>query len=262
LYIQTLGPFRIWRKGQEIERSAWGREKALHLLQLLVCRREHPMHREEILEALWKGTAPSTATTGLRVALSALRSALEPEREAGADSLFVKREGDTIRLARELGVRVDVDEFSRLLKGARAQETVDVDESIARYESALALYRGEFLGDNRYAAWAEAERQERRREFIVSAERLTSLLIKSGELERAVRWAETMLQHDTLWEPAYALLMEAFWLQGNRALAVRAFNRCRKRLRDGLDIAPSSRTLALLDRISHRDGGEESRVIN
>ena len=256
LYIQTLGPFRVWRKGQEIERSAWGREKALHLLQLLVCRRERPLHREEILEALWKEGATSTATTGLRVALSALRNALEPDREAGMDSTFVKRDGDTIRLGLEVGVRVDADEFSRLLKAARAQETLDVDESIARYESALALYRGEFLGDNRYAEWAESERQERRREFIVSAERLTVLLMKAGELERAVRWSETMLQHDPLWEPAYSLLMEAFWRQGNRALAVRTFNRCRKRLRESLGVAPSSRTMALLERISRRDEGD------
>lgn len=254
LYIQTLGPFRVWRRGQEIERSAWGREKALHLLQLLVCHRERPLHREEIIETLWKGSASSTATTGLRVALSALRDALEPEREAGVDSPFVKRDGDTIRLGLELGVRVDADEFSRLLKAARAQETLNVEESIARYESALALYRGEFLGDNRYAEWAEPERQERRREFIVASERLTALLIRAGELERAVRWAETMLQHDPLWEPAYTMLMEAFWRQGNRALAVRTFNRCRKRLKEALGVAPSSRTVALLERISQREG--------
>ncbi|CAN5198403.1 BTAD domain-containing putative transcriptional regulator [soil metagenome] len=260
LYVQTLGPFRVWRKGQEIERSAWGREKAVHLLQLLVCRRKQPLHREEVLELLWKGSPTATSTTGLRVALSALRNALEPEREAGADSSFVKRDGDTIRLGTELGIRVDADEFSRLLKVARSQETLNVEESIVRYESALALYRGEFLGDNRYAEWAEPERLERRREFIVAAERLTSLLMRSGEFERAVRWAETMLQHDPLWEPAYTLLMEAFWRQGNRALAVRTFNRCRKRLKEALGVLPSSRTMALLERISRRDGVEAGSI--
>jgi LuxR family maltose regulon positive regulatory protein len=252
LYVQTLGPFRVWRKGQEIERSAWGREKAVHLLQLLVSRRKQPLHREEVLELLWKDSPTATSTTGLRVALSALRNALEPEREAGGDSSFVKRDGDTIRLGMELGIRVDADEFSRLLKVARAQEAVNIEESIVRYETALALYRGEFLGDNRYAEWAEAERLERRREFIVASERLTSLLIRAGEYERAVRWAETMLQHDPLWEPAYTLLMEAFWRQGNRALAVRTFNRCRKRLKDALGVSPSSRTMGLLEQISRR----------
>jgi DNA-binding SARP family transcriptional activator len=51
-------------------------------------------------------------------------------------------------------------------------------------------------------------------------------------------------------------LMEAFWRQGNRALAVRTFNRCRKRLKEALGVAPSSRTMALLERISQRDAAE------
>lgn len=253
LYVQTLGPFRVWRKGQEIERAAWSREKALHLLQFLVCNRNRAVHRDETIEALWHGSASSTATTGLRVALSALRNALEPEREAGVESTFVRRDGDSLRLASEFGVRVDADEFSRLLKAARGSETSDVEQAIARYERALSLYRGEFLGDNRYASWAEAERQERRREYLTHAERLAGLLLRVDEFERAARWAETMLQHDPLWEAAYALLMEAYWRQGNRALAVRAFNRCRKRLKEALGVAPSSRTIALLAQISNRD---------
>jgi DNA-binding SARP family transcriptional activator len=250
LYVQTLGPFRVWRRGQEIERAAWGREKALHLLQLFVCGRRRPLHRDEILEALWSESAPSTATTGLRVALTALRNALEPDRTAGVESPFIRRDGDTIGLALEGGVRVDADEFSRLLKLARAQESVDVEQAISRYESALALYRGEFLGENRYAAWAETERQERRREFLESAERLATLLLRTGEYERAARWAETMLQHDPLWEAGYTLLMEGYWRQGNRALAVRTYNRCRKRLKDGLGVAPSRRTIEMLERIT------------
>ena len=249
LYVQTLGPFRVWRRGQEIERGAWGREKALHLLQLFVCRRQRPMHREEIMEALWSESTASTATTGLRVALTALRNALEPDRIPGAESPFVRRDGDTIGLTMAGGVRVDADEFSRLLKLARARETVDAEQAIVRYEAALALYRGEFLGENRYAAWAESERHERRREFLESAERLAALLLRTGEHERAARWAETMLQHDPLWEAGYSLLMESHWRQGNRALAVRTFNRCRKRLKDALGVAPSRRTIELLGRI-------------
>ena len=250
LYVQTLGPFRVWRKGQEIERGSWGREKALHLLQLFVCSRRRALHREEILEALWPDSSPATATTGLRVALSALRTALEPDRVAGVECPFLRRDGDTIGLALDAGVRVDADEFTRLIRVARASETSSMDQSIARYESALALYRGEFLSENRYAAWADSERQELRREFLTAAERLAALLLRAGEHERTARWAETMLQHDPLWEGAYALLMESYWRQGNRALAVRTFNRCRKRLREGLGVAPSPRTAALLEQIT------------
>ena len=255
LFIQTLGSFRAWRRGQEIERREWPRERALHLFQLLVCHRGHALHRDRIVEILWPDSSPSTAATGLRVALSALRNALEPERLSGSDGRFVRREGDTIRLAIDAGIRVDVDEFTRMLKAARAGEGGERDQVVASYETALGVYRGDFLEENPYARWAEEERQRRRAEFLAAAERFSTLLLKYGDAERAARWAETMLQHDPLWEAAYAILMEAQWQQGNRALAVRAFNRCKKRLRDGLGVAPSARMTALLGRVSRLDDG-------
>jgi len=250
LYLQTLGPFRAWHRGQEIERAAWPREKALHLFQFLVCHRGHAVHRDRILETLWPDSSPSTAATGLRVALSALRNALEPDRQPGSDGQFVRRDGETIRLAIEGGVRVDAEDFSRMLKAARASESAGREQMIAAYESALGLYRGDFLEENPYAAWTEEERGSRRGEFLAAAERFATLLLKLDDAERAARWAETMLAHDPLWEPAYALLMEAHARQGNRALAVRAFNRCKKRLRDALGVAPSARVTSLLERIA------------
>lgn len=250
LFIQTLGPFRAWRGGQEIERAAWAREKALHLFQLLVCHRGHALHRDRIIEILWPGSSTSTAATGLRVALSTLRNALEPQRESGKDGQFVRREGETIRLAVDSGLRVDVDEFSRMLKAARGAESGDREQLIAAYENALGLYRGDFLEENPYAVWAEEERQHRRSEFLTAAQRFANLLLKLGDPERAARWAEVMLQHDPLWEAAYAVLMEAHWQQGNRALAVRAFNRCKKRLRESLGVAPSGKITALFERIA------------
>jgi len=155
-----------------------------------------------------------------------------------------------VRLASEAGIRVDADDFSKMLKLARAAESGDAEHMIAMYEGALALYRGDFLEENPYAAWVEEERQRRRSEFLAAAERFATLLLKLGDSERAIRWAEAMLSHDPLWEPAYAVLMEAHARQGNRALAVRAFNRCKKRLRDSLGVPPSSRLTALLNKIS------------
>ena len=203
---------------------------------------------------LWPDSSASTAATGLRVALSALRNALEPDRESGSDGRFVRRDGDIIRLATDSGLRVDVDDFTRLLKAGRAAESGSRETMIAAYEAALGLYRGEFLEEHPYAAWAEEERQLHRSEFLAGAERFATLLLRAGDSERAVRLAEAMLQQDTLWEGAYAILMEAHWQQGNRALAVRAYNRCKKRLRDALGVAPSARITTLLERIARPEG--------
>jgi LuxR family transcriptional regulator, maltose regulon positive regulatory protein len=250
LYVQTLGPFRLWMHGKEVARSAWAREKALHLFQLLLTNRGKPVHRDQVLESLWPESPVPTAATGLRVALSALRNALEPDRESGADSRFVRRDGENIRLAMEVGVRIDADEFGEVLQAARVADATDVELAITLYERALALYRGEYLAEVPYANWADTERQQRRRELLTNGERLSRLLLNVGEPERAARWAELLLQHDPLWEGAYVILMESYWRQGNRALAVRTYDRCRKRLKEALGVAPSPATVALMEQIS------------
>ncbi len=255
LYVQTLGAFRVWHDGREIERSAWAREKALHLFQLLICNRAHGLHREQIIESLWPDGAPGAAGTGLRVVLSTLRNVLEPERVRGTDGRFVVRDGDVIHLARDGSIRVDADELGRRIRLARAAERSSPDSAIAMYESAMALYQGDFLPEQRYDAWAEDERLLHRRELFQAGERLGNLLLAEGEFDRVVRVAETLLQFDPLWESAYALLMEAHWQQGNRVLVARTYDRCRKRLHKALGVAPSKAITTLFERLAApRDG--------
>ncbi|MFQ5401469.1 MAG: BTAD domain-containing putative transcriptional regulator [Anaerolineae bacterium] len=250
LYIQTLGPFRVRQAGREIERSAWGRAKALHLLQYLVCRRGHLAHREKILEALWPDTPPTTAATGLRVALSVLRKALAPDPGGGEAPDFIRRDGESLQLDLSLGIHTDADEFMGLIRSAQAVENKNPAQAIELYESALALYRGDFLEENPYAEWVREERERLLAAYLSAAERVAKLLVGQDECERGMRWANAILAKDPLWEEGYALLMQCHWKLGNRALAVRVYDRCRRRLREELAIEPSPRTTALFEEIS------------
>jgi LuxR family transcriptional regulator, maltose regulon positive regulatory protein len=242
LYIQALGRFRVWQAGREIERSAWGREKALHLLQYLVCHHGQRVAREQIVDALWPQTAASAGTTGLRVALNALR------RTLGAGD-FIGREGSQLWLQRSAGIACDLFDFTRLVQAAREAEAEDVQRAIQLREAALALYLGDLLEDNPYAEWASPERARLQSAYVAAAERLSEALLALGQPQRAADWAQAILARDPLWEEAYGLLMEAYWRQGHRALAVRTYERCRRQLAEGLNVAPSPATRALYARI-------------
>jgi len=247
LYLQTLGPFRVWRRGREIAPTTWGREKAVHLLQLLICHRGHPLHREQVMETLWPESPPALAATGLRVALSTLRKALATTADAVE---CIRREGETLQLDLTRDVRVDVDEFLRLLQQARSLETIDPVQAVTLYEAGLALYRGDFLEENPYAEWAIEERERLLMEYLMAAERLARLLLGRDDYEGAMRWANAILAKDPLWEEAYAVLMECQWRLGHRGLAVRTFERCRKRLQETLAVEPSPRLQELYKTIA------------
>jgi LuxR family transcriptional regulator, maltose regulon positive regulatory protein len=251
LSIQTLGTFRVWRAGEEKQRTAWGREKALHLLQFLICHRDNPVHREQILEALWPESTPPQAAIGLRVALNALRSALELGQRSAENIQFIRRYGEMLWLDLDAGVVIDSDQFVQLLQKARRAERGDISQAITLYEAALQLYHGDFLIELPYADWAYGEREQRRMQYLVTVERLARFALERGEHERAIEWANTILRKDPTWEAAYALLMECHWQQGNRALAVRVYDRCRKRLSEMLGVEPSPDTTALFEKVVH-----------
>ncbi|RME43061.1 MAG: hypothetical protein D6791_16350, partial [Chloroflexi bacterium] len=154
LYVQTLGPFRVWRGLREISASAWARDKALRLFQFLLTQRHRAVHREEIWEALWPGKDPQAAATGLRVALNALHQALEPARPPGTSPFYVQRAGETLRFNPEASIQLDSEVFEQLVKQAREMNLVDPAEALNLYRRALALYQGDFLETCRYDDWA------------------------------------------------------------------------------------------------------------
>ena len=250
LTVQTFGTFRIWRAGEERQRTAWGREKALHLLQFLICQRDRAVHREQIFDALWPESTLQQAAIGLRVALNALRSTLETGAK-GTDTLqFIRRSGQTLRLNLDAGIEIDSDQFAQQLQKARKLERDNLAQAITFYEAALQLYQGDFLAELPYADWAYGEREQRRMQYLSTVERLARFAIEKGEYERALEWANIILRKDPTWEAAYALLMEGHWRQGNRALAVRIYDRCCKRLSELLGVDPSLETTALFEKIT------------
>lgn len=252
LYVQTLGRFRVWRDGHEIKHAAWEREKALHLFQFLVCRRGHLVHREQILEALWPDSSPSSASVGLRVALSTLRKALGTTEAAEHDQErdFVRRDGEGLELDLDLGIRVDADEFERLVRLARALEGENPRQAIELYESALVLYRGDFLEESPYAEWASDERERLLMLYLATAKRAAELLVRQERYDEASRVCQQILLRDRCSEAAYYLLILCYWKQGNRSLALRTYQRCEKWLRQELGVTPSPRTTELLRTIS------------
>lgn len=248
-YIQTLGPFRVRRQGQEVERRSWEREKALHLLQFLICNRGHLVHREQIFEALWRDTQISAASTGLRVALMTLRKALNVNNEAYD---FIRREGECLTIDMNEGVFVDADEFQSLIRLAGSFEQNDPERAISLYESALPLYKGDFLEDNPYAEWADEERNKLITSYLSGAEHLARLWLIKKDYERANDWANAIINKDPLWEEGYILQMQCYWKLEKRALAVRVYDRCRKKLHDALDLDPSPRAQEILHKITKR----------
>ncbi len=58
---------------------------------------------------------------------------------------------------------------------------------------------------------------------------------------------------DRYWEEAYRLMMISHMLRGNRPLALRVYEQCRKVLTEGLELEPMAETTALYNAIARGD---------
>jgi DNA-binding response OmpR family regulator len=89
--IQALGGFRVVRAGEPVPVQEWQSRKARELLKVLVARRGHAVPREALMEALWPDEDPARLSNRLSVALSTVRTVLDPVRRYAPDRQSIKR---------------------------------------------------------------------------------------------------------------------------------------------------------------------------
>lgn len=249
LHIQTLGGFRLWRNDVEVDQTAWGREKALHLFQFFVTMRRQAsyIHKEQIADRLWLETDPEKGDRDFKVALHAINKVLEPERKPRAEPRFIQRHDQTYAFNREL-MWIDADAFEDLIIAGNQVLADDVEAAISYYQQALALYHGDYLPERRYEDWSSAERERLQVLVLGLMTNLADLLIGRNSLE-SVRLTQRVLMIDPVWEAAYRTQMRAYLEQGNRPLALRTYQQCVDVLNREFSIEPLPETQQLYEQI-------------
>lgn len=221
LSIRCFGGFSIAIKGRPIDLTAV-KPRARAVLRLLAVHVGTPVHREVLQAAFWPEADGETGARNLHVAVSSLRSFLEPGVGRGGSS-FVLRESDAYRLALPPDAEVDLIQFSKALAAARvARLRGETDTAVAAFRQALELYAGEVLPEDGPAEWAIEPRERFKAGALEAAHGLAELLLKSNEPQAAAGACVTGLWvdrfHDSLWK----LLIQAREQAGDPIAASRA----------------------------------------
>ena len=140
--VSLLGGFSAGVEGEPVPEGAWRLKKARELVKLLALAPGHRLHREQVMDVLWRDREPAAAANNLHQAVHVARRAL------AADAILVRDE------ALFLVADVDVDRLEAAAADARSAGTPSA------YRAALAIYGGELLPENRYDDWAESRRDE------------------------------------------------------------------------------------------------------
>lgn len=236
--IQALGGFRVLRDGRPVPLSDWQSKKARDLLKLLVARRGRPAPRDFLMEALWPEEDPGKLANRLSVALTTVRSVLDPDRRF-AQEVFVQADKDAVRLDPS-EVEIDVERFlADASEGLRRLGEGRTDEAVTLLSAAEATYTGDFLEENAYDDWAVPLREEARATYVAVARALAQGAVDRREHDAAVRFFLRIAERDPYDEEAHLGLVRVLSISGSHGEARRHYRMYRSRMEE-LGVEPAS----------------------
>jgi len=233
LRIELLGRFRVQVGSRVIEDDLWRLRKAAAIVKLLALAPRHCLHREQIMDLLWPSFEPQAAANNLRRTLYAARRVLDSDPSCSHPPFL---QGDPLALCPDGAVWVDVDFFGVVAAAARRAHDP------AAYQTAIDLYSGDLLPDDRYEDWAVARRDDLRRTYLSLLTELATLYEENGELGLGIEALERAIVKEPTHEDAHVGLMRLYARAGQRYQALQQYHRLEEILQRELDAEPEPAT--------------------
>jgi DNA-binding SARP family transcriptional activator len=246
----TEPPIRVYLAGGIALRGAGGEtiterdlpgRQARRLFVRLAAIHE-PVAHVELADDLWETDWPAAWDVALRALISKLRAALA---RAGAPGALTSG-GGTYAIHLPAGAWLDLDAAGEAIHRAEtALAAGGVSEAGAAALVARAIASRPLLpGED--GEWLDRLRARLAEVRLRALECLGEVWIARGDAALASRDAAEAIRADPYRESAHRLLIRAHVAAGDHASAARAFETCRRLLREELGVAPSDETTALV----------------
>ncbi len=267
MQIQVLGPLRLVLPGADVDVDL-GPPKQRALLALLALRAGEWTSTDLLIDCLWGGRPPRSATHAVQVYVSDLRRRLGGEGRR----LEYAASGYVLRISPE---DVDASRFEQLVTDGRAALRSGIsDQAISCLQAGLLLWRGPVLEGLPGEGFAGDRVASLTAHRVEASELLCGAWIDNDEPTDAIRLLTEVIGVDPLRERPRELLMRALYLAGRHAEALQAYLTYRDVLGDSLGIAPSPELRRVYEqvllhdpallgpRLGHRDGRGTTSIRN
>jgi DNA-binding SARP family transcriptional activator len=230
LQVRALGPLEVAVNGRLVDSRAWGSVRPRELLVFLLLHSEGRT-KDQVGLAFWPDASAAQIRNNFHVTLHRLRRTL-----GASDWITVER--DRYRVDAERIALFDAHAFEIDLAQALAALKRQAPDAAVRLEAALALFRGDLLDGEPVGDWHLEHRDRLQRRFVEGLMALGAHHASAGRSAKAAEAFRRVLARDDLHEDAARALMAAQAALGERAQALREFQRYSERLRKELGVAP------------------------
>ena len=246
LKVRLFGKFKAQGNGQDLDSSL--STKAKELFCYLLLHRSRPHLREPLATLFWNECAPEQTRKYLRQTLWQLQTALH--QLPGDEYLDVMRvEKGSVQLDPCSHLWLDVDEFEQSFVPVKGLPGEKMDTTCASaLRNAVSLYEGDLL-EGWYHDWCLYHRERLENTYLAMLDKLMAYCELHEEYDAGFAYGERLLLQDRASERTYCRLMRMHYFAGDRAGALREFQRCQAALKEELGVAPAKQTVELREQI-------------
>jgi DNA-binding SARP family transcriptional activator len=243
--ISLFGKLQVRRGDRSVELEA---AKVQELLCYLMLFRDRPHPRECIASVLWDDQTTARSKQYLRKALWQLQAALCEEHVSESKRLF-SVSPEWVEVNEHATVWLDVCEFEQSCLATRGIPGEAMNPAAAdQLARAVGLYHADLL-DGWYQEWCLIERERLQHLLLCALDKLMAYHEHRGAYEEGVGYGQHILRFDRAREHTHCALMRLYATAGDRARALRQYDRCVQALHDELDVPPADMTVQLYEQI-------------
>ncbi|MFN8496405.1 MAG: BTAD domain-containing putative transcriptional regulator [Anaerolineae bacterium] len=241
LRIHALGVPQAYRQGRLLAPSDWTYAKPRELMYFLL---SYPNRsKEQIGVALWPDASPAQLRSAIHSALHRLRRAVGQH-----DCVLVEDELYTFN--RSISYWYDVEVFEAHLEAATRLRREAPAQAIYHLETAVSLYKGDFLeGTVGTTEWVFLRREALRQRLIETLLTLGQILFAQRRYDQAAEVYRRAVSVDSYLEEAHRELMRCYVRQGERSQAIRHYQHLVDILNQELHVPPAPETASLYERL-------------
>lgn len=250
LDVSVLGPLEV-RRGAELVDI--GSPMIRTLLARLLVDVNRVVSLDRLIDDLWDGEPPASATATLQSYISHLRRSLEPERppRTPPSVLVTRPPGYSLQLAAD---QLDVSRFVAAVDTGRALlDAGRAGDALERLDTALELWRGEPYGGVDVEVAVLAERRRLAEVHATAVDDRLAALVALGRHRYVLGELEALVAAHPYRERAWELLVLCLYRSGRQVDALRAFQAARSSLVEHAGVEPGPGLVELERRIIQQD---------
>ena len=256
LTVKTFGDFQIMSEEHVLNDEKLRSDMLKKLLIYMLIHREHPVSVRELSEALWREDEIENPIGALKNLMYRLRTIMK--KNISDANFFITGQG-TYAWNNDIAVELDVELFEEHYK--KAKVTKNKVQAIQYYESAVALYKGEFMENALDHHWAVTLSTYYHSMFLSAVKALAELYMKEERYQDIEDVCVHALKLDRVDEELHCCYIMSLIKANKYDLAMKRYEEASKTLQEALGIYNSAKLQQVQKELLKMNKGTEVQAL-